>query len=1003
MRSSRFRSAPIHCLAVVLVSCGAAGSGLPRAGGAVIEDDCDGPTTSWTLAHANTPPRVVFHERTAASPRQGAACERFVADAQAGSTLALELPIGRAAAIDELAASVWVRSTRPGVRLSFRVQLPAFPATPEGRPVELLVPGSTSDEIGRWQKLEVGGVPATLSRSLPALRAEHGPRGMLDAAVATHLVLELFTVPGRYDVAIDDLHVQGVIDREGLRSPTARDPAVQPTVATGAAPPAVPEPGPPVDPGSGLNRGVLEVAGLPFFPRALDYNGEPLERIAALGFNCVRLREPASGDLIEEARRARLWIICPPPALPDVDIRDPESLPVFSSNWDRVVMWDLGDGLSERDVEHLAERARRVRACDQHGGRPLIGSADSGLRSVSRHVDMLVARRTVLGTSLELLDYQTWLRERPRLMRPGTPLLATIATELDPHTARQAAALSGIGGSGLAVDPTSLSLAATAIVAAGARGILFSSSRRIDGGDEESRTRAVAAQAMNLRLKLVEPWGAAGRFAAAAQSSDSEVQAAVLEAARARLVLAWRCVQGSQIVARHYHGDVPDEATPLTLLVPGVPEAHRGWEIGPAGLRPLQTRRVTGGVAVTLDRFHSQALVLFSGDPAVTGHMQERIRELAPLTMAAARSEAGLVLARGGTLLGRLPATALGTLPAAAMLSAARRDALEAESVVASDPATAVVAFQRAIAIGSQLERLAWERGVLATGSMVASPLSTSDATLAEHWRFIEALAATTAGPSLLPGGTMERLDDLAGGGWRHFAIEDPAIRTAVEISRTTPHAGAGCLVIRAAPTEPAEPPVVVETPPVWITTPPLQAPPGKLVEIEARVSVAEPIKGSVDGLLVFDSIGGAALAERVGRTKGWQRLVLYRIIPADTTQPLTVTFALTGLGEARLDDVAVRVIERGTGGTVAAPVSTADGAAPATGFAAPSDLLGPGTAPQTALPPRQPPPETASEPATGWPGMNLGWPKLMPFNSPNQPPPGPGGGTIDPFKRARG
>ena len=34
---------------------------------------------------------------------------------------------------------------------------------------------------------------------------------------------------------------------------------------------------------------------------------------------------------------------------------------------------------------------------------------------------------------------------------------------------------------------------------------------------------------------------------------------------------------------------------------------------------------------------------------------------------------------------------------------------------------------------------------------------------------------------------------------------------------------------------------------------------------------------------------------------------------------------------------------------------------------------------------------------------MNLEWPKLMPFGqSPNTPPPGPGGGRLDPFKRAR-
>ena len=118
-----------------------------------------------------------------------------------------------------------------------------------------------------------------------------------------------------------------------------------------------------------------------------------------------------------------------------------EALPVFSKNWDRVLLWDMGTGLAEADVERLAEHARRVRTCDQHAGRPLVASADSGLRSLSRHVDMLVARRTVLGTSVELRDWFTWLRERPRLARPGTPFMASLSTELDPRTARQAAGL----------------------------------------------------------------------------------------------------------------------------------------------------------------------------------------------------------------------------------------------------------------------------------------------------------------------------------------------------------------------------------------------------------------------------------------------------------------------------------------------------------------------------------------------------------------------------------
>lgn len=284
---------------------------------------------------------------------------------------------------------------------------------------------------------------------------------------------------------------------------------------------------------------------------------------------------------------------------------------------------------------------------------------------------------------------------------------------------------------------------------------------------------------------------------------------------------------------------------------------------------------------------------------------------------------------------------------------------------------------------------------------MVSSPLVCSDATLAEAWQFIGARTATVPGESLLAGGEMEQLEPLAQGGWRHYARPPGEVRTTVEVTRSRPASGRGCLRLVAEPADPAQAPVVVETPPVWITTPPLTAPVGKLVEISAQVWVPAAITGSVDGLMVFDSLGGPALAERVGPTADWRRLVLHRIVPPEAAgEPLVVTFALSGLGEARIDDVAVRVLERGGSappptGTPASLVSTPRPGGAAT-FPSPADLLQPPV--QRGLPPARVPP--ADSPAAAWPGTNLGWPKL--FGAGNEPPPGPGGGTLDPFKRAR-
>ncbi|MFM8827343.1 MAG: hypothetical protein ACKOFT_09725 [Actinomycetota bacterium] len=345
----------------------------------------------------------------------------------------------------------------------------------------------------------------------------------------------------------------------------------------------------------------------------------------------------------------------------------------------------------------------------------------------------------------------------------------------------------------------------------------------------------------------------------------------------------------------------------------------------------------------------------------------------------------------------------------AAMLGAAQQNALDAEALATTDPAAAITKLRRSIAICGQFERLAWERGIQGTGSLMslmASPLATSDATLAEQWRFTEALSTAVPGTQLVTGGGMDRIEELAAAGWRHFAHAQGDLATTVEVSRHRPFAGSGSLRMIAKPAAEGETPVVVETPPVWITTPPITAPAGTLVEISARVFVPAPIRGSVDSLFVFDSFGGPALGERVGPTRDWAHLVLYRVAPATADEtPLTITFALTGLGEAAIDEVSVRVLERAVpGGLIASPVSTTPRESPGSRFPSPTDLLAPTPVPAVPGPVSRPQPggqPTASNPQ--WPGMDLAWPKLLPFGqSADEPPPAPGGGTIDPFKRAR-
>jgi hypothetical protein len=66
---------------------------------------------------------------------------------------------------------------------------------------------------------------------------------------------------------------------------------------------------------------------------------------------------------------------------------------------------------------------------------------------------------------------------------------------------------------------------------------------------------------------------------------------------------------------------------------------------------------------------------------------------------------------------------------------------------------------------------------------------------------------------------------------------------------------------------------------------------------------------GSVDGLLVIDTLSGEALASRVQNGSDWRQFLVYRAAMA--TGPMAVTFALAGMGEVWIDDVTIQTVQR--------------------------------------------------------------------------------------------
>jgi hypothetical protein len=129
-----------------------------------------------------------------------------------------------------------------------------------------------------------------------------------------------------------------------------------------------------------------------------------------------------------------------------------------------------------------------------------------------------------------------------------------------------------------------------------------------------------------------------------------------------------------------------------------------------------------------------------------------------------------------------------------------------------------------------------------------------------------------------------------------------------VSLSLQNPRAGRSALRLQAWTDDARTAPQVIEEPIVWVKSSPVPVRQGQIVRIHAWVNVPRPMAGTLDGLVVFDSLGGPELGDHVRGTQGWRELSLYRV--AGQTGEMTVTFSLTGLGEASIDDLSVSLLD---------------------------------------------------------------------------------------------
>ncbi len=203
------------------------------------------------------------------------------------------------------------------------------------------------------------------------------------------------------------------------------------------------------------------------------------------------------------------------------------------------------------------------------------------------------------------------------------------------------------------------------------------------------------------------------------------------------------------------------------------------------------------------------------------------------------------------------------------------------------------------------LQYIYWSDAAHRLRAPVSSPHTLCFQTLPDHWRMIARFGRTfnSTPKNVLRSGDFEDRDTMVAEGWLRKETAIEGVRSTAELNPRA-HTGTYALRLAAVPASGKDPPLTISERPVTVVSPPITVYKGQLVYIGGWVKVDAPSRGNLDGAMLYDSLGGPAAALRWRTITAWERFELVRDV--HETCELTLTMALSGLGEIRFDDLEV-------------------------------------------------------------------------------------------------
>lgn len=877
------------------------------AGGPLI-DPLDGQPLKWRLVDADGPAEVRQQWLDADGGMERRPCEAMTMVVGHCTRVELEYRIPPARVIEDVRATVAVKSIRQGPRIGLRLRFPRTfdPATRS--PKSVVIWGETHGGRDRWEMLSVSPSADQQQNAEMALRSQFGPTVDLRDSYIEAVVLNAFAGAGAYTIRLDELRVDGLTTIDvnarsaALRNSSAhsmQDGVSNAEIRSGFSPSSPYDRSFNNQPASNFSA-VQSAFPAGRITRVIEYNGESLQYLKLLGFDAILLSRPPTVELLSQAVEHSVMVYSPPPQSRDFAIE-----PLLQA----IAGWYLGTSTDERQLQLAASDQQRLASFGTLWQKPfIIAPAEAWDRYAGIATSMVYdmppyVRGLSGGEEIDLLV--------DHMRRTGRPVVASIGVGSIP-SARLSNQIDALGGTLGAVSVEDYGwrwiwLQAIRGLTIAPKAIIFRSSRSLEDGTELNSRRSAAMGFVNHWLGVIGPLITASRFRGTLVSSRDDYKLAHLSSEAAELVIAthnYNPASPNPNVFR-FGADKQQDSDALVVRVP-VGANNFAWRLTHTSVEQLRILGDSVNREIVIDNPDLVEWIVTSNDPGFGGSIDRYLRNSGDainryrwdlVSQSLLRTHQDWRSAAGGGLVNRQAVPNELLKSAAQMLSSV-------QSQIASRNFGAAMRTTKAVDLMT-LRCEAMLAGRLMPAGTVPQSLPTQLAPggVPLQLAWMPSLHDGRWSGNLLAGGELEDSETLVRTGWTYQTRLADQATAAVGVEEFAGENGAGALRIEASgkgarPLAGGYAGTVAR-----VNSSPITFEPGTWVRIQARVRTLG-FGNPNQGLLVYDSEAGSEIGVLVRGNSPWSTLTIYRIITS--SNPLRVTFEGIGGGEAAVDWVTV-------------------------------------------------------------------------------------------------